>query len=77
MAKSKEQKDKTPRYIEITFCTAQGSQFENLKRGTQHKVVTPPQGYTNDDRGVWVMGVGEPVKVLNKEYKVIDAITKI
>lgn len=60
-----------PKYIEITNKGVQnaGSQFKNLKPGTKHNVVTPPEGYTNSPSGVWVQGVGEPVKVLAHEFK--------
>lgn len=54
--------------IRITKCTASGRQFENLTPGSEHDIVTPPEGYKNFDRGVWVMGIGEPVKVLYGEF---------
>lgn len=57
--------------IKITFCNAQGGQFANLTPGSEHEVIDPPKGHKNDNRGVWVMGVGEPVKVLKREYEVL------
>lgn len=54
--------------IRITNCTAQGKSFENLKPNTEHSIITPPEGYKNDHTGVWVMGVGEPVKILTSEF---------
>jgi hypothetical protein len=53
--------------IEITNCRAVGKAFANLTPGSSHDVIDPPQGQ-NNDRGVWVMGVGEPVKVLFGEF---------
>jgi hypothetical protein len=53
--------------IKITICRAVGRQFLNLTPGSVHDVIAPPQGQ-NNDRGIWVMGVGEPVKVLFGEF---------
>ena len=58
-----------PEKITITNCAAYGKQFANLTPGSIHDVIEPPSGYSNDEKGVWVMGVGEPVKVLWHEYK--------
>lgn len=63
---------KIPKVIKIKYCRAVGSQFENLTPDSIHSVVTPPEGYTNDNKGVWVMGVGEKVKVLRDEYNIIE-----
>lgn len=57
--------------IIITNCYATGKMFANLKPGSVHVVVNPPEGQDNS-RGVWVMGVGEPVKVLFSEYEVLN-----
>lgn len=57
-----------PKRVKVTHCAAVGSQFENLVDGSEHDVIAPPIGYKNDHKGVWVMGVGEPVKLLNNEY---------
>ena len=57
-----------PKKVKITFCNALGEEFRNLEPGSIHEVVTPPEGYKNDNTGVWVMGVGEPVKLLANEY---------
>lgn len=56
------------RRIRIINCSAYGKAFENLKPGSIHDVISPPAGHDNS-RGVWVMGVGEPVKVLFGEYE--------
>lgn len=60
-------KSKSIRKIKITTCNAVGSVFKNLKPGSVHDVIDPPEGKDNS-RGVWVMGVGEPVKVLFGEF---------
>lgn len=58
-----------PEKITIKFCEAVGRQFANLTPGSVHEVIDPPMGYSNDRTGVWVMGAGEPVKVLREEYE--------
>lgn len=58
--------------IKITICHAHGAVFKNLTPGSVHNVVEPPVGYKNDVDGVWVQGVGEPVKVLRSEYIIIS-----
>lgn len=57
--------------IRITHCAAFGPIFKNLTSGSEHVVIEPPVGHKEDSRGVWVMGVGQPVKVLAGEYEVI------
>ena len=57
--------------VRITKCHAVGKLFENLHPGTLHDVVAPPAGYDNS-RGVWVMGVGEPVKVFFEEFELVE-----
>lgn len=57
--------------IKIKHCNAYGRQFENLKDGTIHEVVKPPKG-KKKLTGWWVMGVGEPVRVLEDEAIVIS-----
>ena len=53
---------------QITECKAFGKFFENLTPGSIHEVLTAPEGKRTEG-GVWVMGVGEPVFVLDGEYK--------
>ena len=60
--------DTSKKRIKITFCTANGKVFKNLKPDSIHETVSPPPPYKEDKSGVWVMGVGEPVKVLNNEF---------
>lgn len=57
-----------PEKVRVTNCTALGKAFENLTPNSIHEIVTPPSGYKNDHTGVWVMGVGEPVKLLSNEF---------
>lgn len=60
------------RQIQITQCNAQGKAFANLTPGSIHEIVPPPKPHKNDEKGHWVQGVGEPVKVLRGEYKYIS-----
>lgn len=60
-----------PSKIKITYCYAMGAQFKNLTPDSIHEVIEPPKG-ENNNRGVWVMGVGEPVKVLSDEFKEVN-----
>lgn len=53
--------------IKINECRASGKQFENLKPNSIHQVIEAPKG-EHSNNGVWVMGIGEPVKVLDGEY---------
>jgi len=57
-----------PKKVKVTQCTAQGKAFANLIPESVHEVVIPPYNYKNDHTGVWVMGVGEPVKLMPNEY---------
>jgi transcription elongation factor Elf1 len=61
--------EEKPKQIKITFCHACGKRFSNLTPGSLHIVVDPPHPHVNDHKGVWVMGIGEPVKVLNSEFE--------
>lgn len=57
-----------PEKVKVTNCTASGKAFGNLTPNSIHEIVAPPSGYKNDHTGVWVMGVGEPVKLLSNEF---------
>lgn len=61
---------KVPRLIvkEITITNLETAdpRWSNLKKGSTHKVVEPPKG-ENENKGFWVMGVGEPVIVFFRE----------
>lgn len=56
--------------IKITRYTAFGPAFKNLVPGSEHMIIAPPKGQDNE-RGVWVMGVGEPVLVLFREFEYV------
>ena len=65
----KKEPKKTNKKIMITYCNAFGKQFENLTPNSVHEVIEAPERYKKSKvEGVWVMGVGEPVKVLEEEY---------
>lgn len=55
--------------IQIIKCTGVGKIFKNLTPESIHTIVKPIDDYINGDRGVWVQGMGEKVKVLFSEYK--------
>lgn len=54
--------------IKITECRAVGKAFGNLTPDSIHDIIPPPKDKDNS-RGVWVMGVGEPVLVLFGEFQ--------
>ena len=60
-----------PKRLKVTRCTAHGKAFENLKPGSEHEIVFPPEGQ-DEHRGWWVMGVGEPVLLLKGEYEILS-----
>jgi len=60
--------------IKIIKCNAIGFQFKNLTPGSRHYIIEGPDGYFNDEKGVWVMGFEEPVKVLNNEFEYCSLI---
>ena len=63
-------------YVKVIRCAAYGKVFGNLKPGSIHKVVPPPDGEKNS-RGEWVMGVGEPVLLLFGEFRYTDEINDV
>jgi len=60
-------KAELPERIRITMCDAFGDHFANITPDSVHDVVPAPKGQNNKG-GVWVMGSGEPVKVLFGEF---------
>lgn len=60
-----------PKQIKITYCTAFGRVFANITPNSIHDVVPAPPTEKEDASGVWVMGIGEPIKVLNNEFVVV------
>ena len=65
---SKAEPIELPKQVRVSRCTAVGESFSNLTANSIHDIVLPPKGYKNDRTGVWVMGVGEPVKLLSGEF---------
>ena len=57
--------------IRVIRCTAVGAQFKNLTPNSIHNVIDVPAGKSST-RGVWVMGVDEPVMLLYGEFNFID-----
>lgn len=58
--------------IQITKCNAFGAVYNNCKPKSFHKVVAPPFGHRNGDRGVFVKGVDGPVKVFFDEFVFVN-----
>lgn len=61
----------TPKKIKITNCHATGRPFNNAIPESVHDVIDPPKGseYPNGTGGVWIMGEGEPIRILFGEYE--------
>lgn len=57
--------------LRVIHCDAVGQQFGNLTDGSVHSIINPPEGQ-NNQRGEWVMGVGEPVLLLYNEFEYIE-----
>lgn len=53
--------------VKITRCGGYGPQFKNLVPDSIHEVLDRPE-LGSTERGVWVMGVGEPVLLLWGEF---------
>ena len=68
--KKMEKTTKKQRSIRVVKCNAYGPQFTNLTPGSIHVVINPPIGEKNKG-GVWVMGNGEPVKLLSGEFEYV------
>ena len=62
---------KKRKLIKVIECRAYGPQFANLTPGNIHETVAPPSGEMRAG-GVWVQGIGEPVKLLLGEYERIN-----
>lgn len=64
---------KAGKKVRVIHCNANGRQFENLTPNSEHYIVDTPQQYVSKKlNGVWVMGVGEPVRLIPGEYTLID-----
>lgn len=57
--------------LQITRCNAAGPQFANMTPGSVHNIVLPPAG-ESEEKGRWVMGVGEPVLLIWGEFILLD-----
>lgn len=57
--------------VKITNCHAGSPQFKNLVPDSIHEIVAPPKEYEDKKSWVWVMGVGEPVRILDEEYELV------
>lgn len=57
--------------LQVVRCSAFGKAFENATPGSIHDIVKPPDG-NNNHRGEWIMGNGEPILLLNGEYRLVD-----
>ena len=68
----------TGKSIRITYCNASGKAFSTLVVGSVVPQVDMSEWDENPDRGVWVWGNGEPVKLVNdcgvKEYEFVDKL---
>ena len=62
--------------IKISNFKGFGPQFANIIEGTEHDVVNPPKEYKkkfpNGRTGYWIMGVGQPVRILPDEFIKLD-----
>lgn len=74
----------TGRQVLILACNATGGAFKSLKVGETVPEVDMSERDPNPKRGVWVLGDGEPVKLVNdcglREYRIVskmDAQQKI
>ena len=45
--------------------------FNNCLPNSIHIIITPPEEFANGGNGVWIQGVGEPVKLLFNEFTLL------
>lgn len=57
--------------VKVLKCNAVGNAFTNIIPGSIHEIVTPPEG-EDRKRGEWVMGNGEKVLLLFREFVYVD-----
>ena len=62
--------------IKILYCNAFGEVFNNIIPNSIHDVISSPEGSRKGRKGVWVMGNGEPVKILEGEYEILKPNNK-
>lgn len=58
--------------IKIKYCLAFGFEFDDIRPGSIHDILEPPNDHKHCERGVWVMGKTEPVKIYNKEFEYVE-----
>lgn len=76
MDKCREQTNNYPKIVKITsniVVNANNPAFAGLTIGNLHRVIDPPESdainYPNSRMSVWIMGQGEPVRILSGEFK--------
>ncbi len=57
--------------IKITKCEAFGELFNVLTPDSIHEVIETPE-WREDKTEIWVMGNGQPVRLLKKEFNIIE-----
>ena len=62
---------KSKKQIRVRQCSACGKAFSNLTPGSIHEIIEAPAGQ-DGSRGEWVMGVGEPVLLLYREFDYVE-----
>lgn len=69
----------TGKKVKILGCTAYGPQFKNLPIGEIVDELDCSKIDPNPSRGLWIMGNGEPIKLINdsgfKEYEIISQLS--
>lgn len=61
------------RRLKVLHCVAYNPQFANCAKGTIHEVIPAPPGEReNNQDGAWIMGVSEPVFLMDYEFKYLD-----
>lgn len=58
--------------VKVIRCETNGHIFSNLTPGSEHDIVPAPKGVPDNLPGVWVPGIGEPVKLLEGEYELLS-----
>ncbi len=58
--------------VRVINCTAVGYIFSNLTPKSEHDIIPVPKGESDNLPGIWVQGVGHPIKLLKGEYEVIE-----
>jgi len=71
----------TGRKIKVLGCLASGKAFGNLTIGETVDELDMSEQEPNANRGVWIQGNGEPIKLINdcgiQEYQIVSKLTPI